>query len=233
MKLVLVRHGESTANLAGLLSSLPSDEVRLTDRGRSQVEVAASRIRRGRVDCVYVSPLLRTLETADILLRDWPKTPKKKIDARISEINYGKYSGKPNNSQLDAIRKSQLAGDYLTRFGDSGENKLEILSRLYDFLIEVIAAHSGSARIVVVSHGSIISWLEKIIRALGEADSLRHHMHHAEVRAYTLYKRDIKKLHRHRLSITVQITNDKDKRVIQKTSESFPDAKSQSASSKS
>lgn len=198
MKIILVRHGESTSNVAGLLSSSPSDEVSLTDHGRFQVEIAARSIR-GKVDCVYVSPLLRTIETADILFRDWLEKPKSKIDKRISEVNYGKYSGRPNNTQLDAIRESQVAGDYLIRFGDDGENKFEVLTRLYDFLIEVIKTHSSSSRIVVVSHGSITGWLERIIIALGESKPGHYHVANAEVRIYTLRKRDIKKLSRHKL----------------------------------
>lgn len=198
MKIILVRHGESTANVAGLLSSAPSDEVSLTDYGRFQVEVAAKLIR-GKVDYVYVSPLLRTIETANIIFRDWPEKPKKKIDARISEINYGEYGGGPNNPHLDSIRESQIFGDYLIRFGDNGENKFEILTRLYDFLIEVIKTSSSSSRVVVVSHGSIIGWLERIIIALGDSEYGHTHVANTEVRIHTLRKRDIKKLSRHRL----------------------------------
>lgn len=198
MKIILVRHGESTANVVGLLSSLPSDGVVLTEYGRAQVEGMASHIR-GKIDAVYVSPLSRTLETADILFRNWSEQPKKKIDARIGEINYGKYSGQPNNSRLDAVREAQVAGDYLTRFGDSGENKIEILMRLYDFLIEVIGDYPSSARIIVVSHGSITGWLERIILALNADKSEHRHVANAEFRTYTLRKCDIKKLLRHKL----------------------------------
>lgn len=198
MRIMLVRHGESTANVAGLLSSLPSDEVALTEYGRTQVRDASRHIR-GKIDAVYISPLRRTLETADILFHDWKDRPVKKVDGRIREINYGNYSGRRNNSRLDAIREAQVAGDYQIRFGDSGENKFEILMRLYDFLIDVIGDYSSSARIVVVSHGSITGWLERIILALGETKAKHKHVVNAEVRTHTLRKRDIKKLIRHKL----------------------------------
>ena len=65
MDLYLLRHGESQAN-AGLTDNLDSG---LTDLGRMQAEASAERLKNVGLDAIYVSPLVRTLETVAPICR--------------------------------------------------------------------------------------------------------------------------------------------------------------------
>jgi probable phosphoglycerate mutase len=65
MELYLLRHGQSEAN-AGLTDNLDSG---LTPLGRQQADAAAERLAGLALDVVFVSPLLRTLETAEPICR--------------------------------------------------------------------------------------------------------------------------------------------------------------------
>ena len=64
--ILLVRHGESTDNVERRLGSL-GPGAPLTDRGRAQASALALRLATRDVAAVYVSPLFRARQTAEIL----------------------------------------------------------------------------------------------------------------------------------------------------------------------
>lgn len=49
----------------------------------------------------------------------------------------------------------------MVRFGDYGENKLEIEKRLSNFLIDV--SNTSYKNILIVSHGSVISYMKRLL----------------------------------------------------------------------
>lgn len=109
---------------------------------------------------MYVSPLPRTIETAHYIFERYSSI-NVVIDDRIREIQYGKYSHCKNNEELDEIRKKQIAGDYMVRFGDYGENKLDIEMRLSNFLIDI--SNTKFKNVLIVSHGSVISYMKRLL----------------------------------------------------------------------
>ena len=66
--LLLVRHGESTANAAGLFTGIL--DVGLTELGFAEARAAANLVEAAhyRFDVVYISELIRTWQTAEIIL---------------------------------------------------------------------------------------------------------------------------------------------------------------------
>ncbi len=160
MNIVFVRHGEAVDNVNGLLSSSDARRSVLTDRGRQQVLDSVQNI--DNVDRIYTSPLIRTLQTANILLDNIPSTDLV-IDQRIREIDWGDHDGKANDLAMDAIRRKQVAGDYFVRFGRSGENKFDIESRLCDFLSGLEKDNPSDSIVAVVSHGTVISFMKRIL----------------------------------------------------------------------
>lgn len=83
--LILVRHGRTGANAAGLLQGRLDNA--LDDVGARQVEQVAAAI--GPVDQVICSSLLRSAQTAAMF--DAPTT----IDDRWIELDYGEFDGWP------------------------------------------------------------------------------------------------------------------------------------------
>ena len=69
MKITLIRHGESVANVGNFISDDPRKPVGLTDRGRAQAESLAQRLRAEIFSHAYASEFPRARETAGILLR--------------------------------------------------------------------------------------------------------------------------------------------------------------------
>ena len=94
--LLLVRHGRSTANTAGVLAGW-TPGVHLDDTGRAQAAALAHRMAPLPLAAVVSSPLERCQETAGALLAvDGPRGPRPPLqtDARLGEARYGDWTGK-------------------------------------------------------------------------------------------------------------------------------------------
>lgn len=161
MNLIFMRHGEATDNVKGLISDKEIYWSILTRHGKKEVKKNLELLP-DSIDKMYVSPLPRTIETASYVFAKYPSIDVI-IDDRIREIYYGKYSHQKNNDELDETRKKQIAGDYLVRFGDYGENKFEIETRLTNFLCDVYNSDSKRENILIVSHGSIIAYMKRLL----------------------------------------------------------------------
>ena len=64
MKIALVRHGQTEGNFTGRVQGRQNNE--LNDTGRRQCEKLKVKIKDKHFDYCYMSPLLRTVETAMI-----------------------------------------------------------------------------------------------------------------------------------------------------------------------
>jgi broad specificity phosphatase PhoE len=149
--LVLVRHGESTANAAQLL--VGRLEAPLTDRGVAQAEAVAATL--GPVCRVISSPLGRARQTAAIVARGLPV----EIDDRWVEVDYGEYDGA---ALADVPHEVWRRWRSDTRHRPpGGESLADVGSRVRAACEELFATDGDGARdpegdVVVVSHVSPI-----------------------------------------------------------------------------
>ncbi|MDQ6767195.1 MAG: histidine phosphatase family protein [Candidatus Eremiobacteraeota bacterium] len=98
MKLLLVRHGESTWNVEGRYQG--RRDAPLSPRGRAQAEALAARLcdeqaarpNDKRVAAIVSSPLARAHDTAQICARALGLSVK--VDERLTEISHGQWEGK-------------------------------------------------------------------------------------------------------------------------------------------
>ena len=88
---ILIRHGESEANVLKILDHDPDSKYHLTQIGRGQVEFTAERISKLKVDLILSSPLLRARETAEILSKKI-KVPYE-VENGITEAGLGSFHG--------------------------------------------------------------------------------------------------------------------------------------------
>lgn len=135
MNIIFMRHGEATNNVDEIISDKEIYWSVLTENGIATT-LESIKLLPQSIDKIYVSPFPRTIETAHFVSKKYPKV-EVIIENRIREINYGKYSGKKNNEDLDNTRIKQINGDYFTRLGEYGENKYDIELRLCKFLKDV------------------------------------------------------------------------------------------------
>ncbi|MFC1924252.1 histidine phosphatase family protein, partial [Chloroflexota bacterium] len=69
MRLILVRHGETSWNYQGRIQGCRSD-TELSQKGRAQAEKIAIALRREKLGAVYSSTLRRARDTAQAIAQD-------------------------------------------------------------------------------------------------------------------------------------------------------------------
>lgn len=143
MKITLIRHGESVANVGNFISDDPGKPVGLTDKGKAQAESLAQRLRTEIFSHAYASEFPRARETASILLRH--HRCKLLIDARLNERKSG-MDGLPVHLFNDQVKRDPL--HFKT---ENGESFLQQMERLRSFLDELAYRHPHG-NILAVSH---------------------------------------------------------------------------------
>ncbi len=154
-KFLVVRHGEAENNVLGIISSDPKKSHHLTEKGRQQVIETAEKLKGKKIDLIYVSPFLRTQETAQIIADKIGLTKDKIItDDRLHEIYCGELEGK-----LD-VEYQKFFGSRLEKFTKTpvgGENHMDVKRRMAECLYDINAKNLGK-NILIVTHNTP-AWL--------------------------------------------------------------------------
>lgn len=153
---LLVRHGRTTANGAGVLAGW-TEGVGLDDTGREQTRSLAARLRPVPLAAVVTSPLQRCLETVDLLLADRDPVDRH-LDERVGEVHYGDWSGRElKKLAKDPLWKVVQAHPSAMVFpGEGGEAMRDMQARAVAAVREWNSRLGEDAVYAVVSHGDVI-----------------------------------------------------------------------------
>lgn len=155
MEIVFIRHGQTDLNKSGRIQG-SSVNLSLNKEGREYAEEAAKNFDPSEFDAVYVSPLDRAVETAEI----FTKGQKKLIpDDRLLEFDYGEWDGEllteMKKKHPDAIDPwGKVAKNYVD-YASNGETHEELNKRCGDFLDEMYKKYPDG-KVLVVAHGTLI-----------------------------------------------------------------------------
>src|SRR3989338_3353197 len=116
MKLILVRHGETHENVAGIM--LGHGHVKLTDLGLEQAKKVGLRLKNEKIDTAYVSDLERTCATAAEILHFHPKIPVV-YTKELRERNFGVYEGMKSDAVKDLLKYVQKKREQKHEGGES------------------------------------------------------------------------------------------------------------------
>ena len=152
--ILLVRHGQSEANLEGVFAGHTGHP--LTPLGHEQAERAAKYIKETyAVDTVYSSDLPRAFQTADHIARAFSLPVI--TNAQFREINGGAWENVPYSELLKVFPED--FGLWSRDIGNAtctdGEAVLSVANRVYQAMIDVAEANPGKC-IVVASHATPI-----------------------------------------------------------------------------
>jgi len=89
---ILLRHGRTTANTAGVLAGW-TPGVQLDEAGQAQVQAVAQRLAGVPLAAVVSSPLERCRQTAGAVVAD--RDLELQTDDRLGEARYGDWTGRP------------------------------------------------------------------------------------------------------------------------------------------
>jgi broad specificity phosphatase PhoE len=169
--LILVRHGESTANAQGLL--LGRTDAALTEKGRRQA-ASVRQLLSAPVSAVRTSPLGRARDTAALLDLGVPI----EVDDRWLEVDYGEFECQPLRDIPAAIWQEWRRDPSFRPAG--GESLAEVDTRIAAACTELFAVDGAGARgdqgdVVVVSHVTPIK--AAVAWALGADAGLSWRLH--------------------------------------------------------
>jgi probable phosphomutase (TIGR03848 family) len=151
---LLIRHGRSTANTAGVLAGR-TPGVELDELGRDQAVRLAARLADVPLDAVLCSPLERTRQTAQPLLAARPDTLFE-TDERFTECDYGTWSGRTLKSLAEEpLWRTVQAHPAAAAFPD-GESLAALSARAVSAVRAWNAKLGEHAAYAVVSHGDVI-----------------------------------------------------------------------------
>jgi broad specificity phosphatase PhoE len=150
--IVLVRHGQTNANRAGLL--LGRADPPLNERGRQQAAATAASLDHERAPTVLASPLQRTWETAELIGDATGASVT--VDERLIELDYGEW---------DECRVADLPADTVERWRSDptyappgGESLAQLRHRVAPVAAEVFE-QANDRTVILVSHVSPIKAL--------------------------------------------------------------------------
>lgn len=183
-QLWVLRHGESTANVAGLIVSLPGpralDEVGLTERGRAQAHAAALEGLAqglGPETVVVSSDFARALQTAEEFAAGLGAAPPR-VDERLRERSFGRHDEGPASAYEQIWQVDRERGTH-----EGGVEQVASVANRVSAALSAADELAREASVVLVAHGDVL----QIALAVGSGrDPHEHrevpHLGNAELR---------------------------------------------------
>lgn len=163
MKIILIRHGLTEANMSSLYSL---ESTKLHKSGFNVLVNTRRALEKYQIETVYTSDLLRSQQTVRMLGFD-----KFNPDPRLNELDFGNFKGqafvdvRTNNKEFF---KEQVHDPMNTRY-PNGESRMDLIKRTSEFLDEISKKNENA---LCISHGiAIKSCLFWILKDVSNWDS--------------------------------------------------------------
>lgn len=156
MRLWLVRHGETEANVAGLYSG--HAPTPLTERGIAQAQTLGTLIRNVPVDNVLCSELERARHTTQLILGD-REAPVRNMP-ELNEMFFGDWEMRHHRdlAREDAENYAVWCNDWQNATPTNGEGFQAFSQRVERFIAQ-LADYKTCQNLLVVSHQGVLSVL--------------------------------------------------------------------------
>jgi len=150
MKLILVRHAETDANVSGIVQGGSSDNP-LNDNGINQAKKLADHLKNEKIDLDFSSPAIRAVKTAEEILK-FHKNLNLQFSNELNEKLAGEFEGMKSSEVKKIVRSATFKPK-------GGESFMHVYNRIKDFYLTTIKEHKNK-NILLVSHGSLLGALQ-------------------------------------------------------------------------
>ena len=153
MKVYVLRHGTTVWNEEGRTQGRRQNK--LSESGKKLAEQIAEKLKNEKIDVIYASPLMRTIQTTNIV----NKYHNAKVNRceLLTEVDQGVYSGRLWRKLTD--EEKQLKQE---RHPSTGMETYEQAFERTKKFVETILKNEKSENVMLVSHNNICSMLELI-----------------------------------------------------------------------
>lgn len=158
MEFILIRHGKTEYTETGKYCG--SSDPALSENGKAELEASEAKAFLPTLppDLVFSSPMLRAVETADLLFADFPSLPLL-VSQELREIDFGDFEGRAFEGDLefDPAYKAWLDTNCtaLIPGGDFPDRFFEDAAVGFETIVETCATE-GVERAAVVTHGGVL-----------------------------------------------------------------------------
>lgn len=167
MKLYLIRHGQSEANLKKIHGGWL--DAPLTERGRAEAKSAGKLLKDVAFDKVYTSDLIRAIQTAEIALPEY----KKMQLPQLREICLGDLEGRKPDDCHREYGDHYLIEKAKRNFRDfGGENYADHVRRAREFMDMV--AEEDDVNVAAFCHEGTIKCMLDIVLQIGHWVSIQN-----------------------------------------------------------
>lgn len=154
--LYIMRHGKTEWNSLHKLQG--RTDIPLNEEGRLMALKACEEYKSVNIDICFCSPLIRALETAQILFKD--RNVPIITDDRLVEMSFGEYEGLENSFQIPDCPINVLfkEPEKYTKSVGKAETFEELYARTGQFLKEAVEPQLREGKdVLIVGHGAMNS----------------------------------------------------------------------------
>jgi broad specificity phosphatase PhoE len=180
VKLYFVRHGQSEANVMGVISNRGTSYA-LTELGNQQAQALARTLVGAGVTYLYTSPLLRAQQTAAVLA-EILGVPFITAEA-LREFDCGALEGRSDPAGWQIMQKvfeTWMRGEAWDSGCDGGESLNNIRQRFVPFVQGLVNDLPSESVVVLVGHGGTLrSTLPFVLKNIDLKFAVEHHLGNA------------------------------------------------------
>ncbi|WP_409306204.1 adenosylcobalamin/alpha-ribazole phosphatase [Pectobacterium sp. B1J-3] len=156
MRLFLVRHGQTEANLSGVFCG--TTDVHLTETGIEQAKQVAQWLQYIDFSSATHSGLARARQTADIILQ--PHTLTAVVDMNLNEMHFGDWEMRHHRDlqQEDSENWARWVADWQRARPTAGESFPEFSGRIAR-VVQTLLASDAQGNHLWVAHQGVLSLL--------------------------------------------------------------------------
>jgi probable phosphoglycerate mutase len=154
-RIYLMRHGFVDYTAREVVETQDPTRARLTEQGREEARMAGIALRDIKLDIAVSSGLLRTNQTAELVLGERREEMLLETDARFEELHSGQYIHFESAEQLAEMMSEQFdrAGDPGATFLPGGERFTDADQRIREGLQALLARKDWSTALLVAHEG--------------------------------------------------------------------------------
>lgn len=180
MKIYVIRHGITKSNKLRILNGQAIDEG-IEENGIPQIKEAMNMLPED-ISKIYSSNMIRTRQTADII--------NERFNVEISfcpelrEVDFGIFSGK----SFEEVREMADEGTWVAYRNQEydftpykGESFNSVKERVLKIIDEIKKNHADNEKIVIVTHGGIIRFLNHYYKGVHQDGALNASINEFEI----------------------------------------------------